>query len=241
MPVGAETFPEGLRWGAEIYHVAEERAARRGPQHHRRRRRRLCAHRSRATKKRSKSSCEAIEARRLQARRQMSASRSTPPCTELYENGKYNFAKRRPQAVQRRDGRLLGRVDRQVPDHLHRRRHGRRRLGRLEAAHRRASARKCSSSATTCSSPTPSVSKKASSKGVQLHPHQGQPDRHPHRNDRGHRDGPASRLDRRHLPPLRRNRRHHHRRPRRRPKCGQIKTGAPARATASPSTIVYYR
>ena len=49
----------------------------------------------------------------------------------------------------------------------------------------------------------------------QLDPDQGQPDRHPDRDARRHRDGPARRLHRRHLAPLGRDRGHHHRRPRR--------------------------
>ena len=44
---------------------------------------------------------------------------------------------------------------RPLPDHHHRGRHGRGRLGRLGAAHHARSARRSSSSATTCSSPTP--------------------------------------------------------------------------------------
>ncbi len=49
-----------------------------------------------------------------------------------------------------------------LSDRLHRRRHGRRRLGRLEAAHRRRSATSASSSATICSSPTSSGLRTAS-------------------------------------------------------------------------------
>jgi hypothetical protein len=46
----------------------------------------------------------------------------------------------------------------------------------------------------------------------QLHPHQDQPDRHADRDLRRHRDGQARRLDGRHQPPQRRDRRQHHRR-----------------------------
>ena len=41
MPIGAPTFREALRMGAEVFHHPEERAARPAPEHHRRRRRRL--------------------------------------------------------------------------------------------------------------------------------------------------------------------------------------------------------
>ena len=43
MPVGAETFSEGLRMGVEVFQTLEEGAARQGPQHQRRRRGRLRA------------------------------------------------------------------------------------------------------------------------------------------------------------------------------------------------------
>ena len=51
--------------------------------------------------------------------------------------------------------------------------------------------------------------------GGQLGPHQAQPDRHAHRDDRRDRDGPAGRLDRDGQPPLRRDRGHDDRRLRR--------------------------
>ncbi len=52
--------------------------------------------------------------------------------------------------------------------------------------------------------------------GRELRPHQAQPDRHAHRDDRRDRDGAARRLDRDDQPPLRRDRGHHDRRLRRR-------------------------
>ena len=48
----------------------------------------------------------------------------------------------------------------------------------------------------------------------QQRPHQGEPDRHAHRDARGDRDGPPGRLDDDHLAPLGRDRGHLHRRPR---------------------------
>ena len=50
-------------------------------------------------------------------------------------------------------------------------------------------------------------------RGGQQHPHQAQPDRHPHRDPRRHRDGPPRRLHGRGQPPLGRDRGQHHRRP----------------------------
>jgi enolase len=54
-----------------------------------------------------------------------------PASTELYENGKYKPGQREPQPDQRRDGRAMGRLVREIPHRQHRRRPGGRRLGRL--------------------------------------------------------------------------------------------------------------
>ena len=59
---------------------------------------------------------------------------------------------------------LLAELGREVSDLLDRRRLQRRRLGRLEDAHRAARRHACSSSATTCSSPTPSGCSAASTR-----------------------------------------------------------------------------
>ena len=64
----------------------------------------------------------------------------------------------------RRDGEVLGRLGATVSDHFARRRHGRRRLGRLAHADRKRWDRRSNSSATTFSSPTPSCSPRASKK-----------------------------------------------------------------------------
>ena len=65
-------------------------------------------------------------------------------------------------AVLRRQRQVPRRARRQVPDHHHRRRHGRGRLGGLEGADRDARRARSSSSATICSSPTPSACARAS-------------------------------------------------------------------------------
>ena len=62
--------------------------------------------------------------------------------------------RRGPHAVVGRDGRLLRRPGRPVPDRLDRGRDGRGRLGRVGRAHGRAGIARSSWSATTCSSPT---------------------------------------------------------------------------------------
>jgi enolase len=113
-------------------------------------------------------------------------------------------------------------LGRQVPDHLDRGRLRRERLGRLEEADRRAGQARCSWSATTSSSPTPSSSRRASTRASPTRSCQGQPDRHADRDLDAiemakragytaviisHRSGETGRLhDRRH-------RRRHQRRP----------------------------
>ena len=85
-----------------------------------------------------------------------------PATTEFFEDGAYVLAGEGRTLTSGRDGRLLGRPVRPLPDRVDRGRHGRGGLGRLGRPHRRASATACSWWATTCSSPTPSASPGAS-------------------------------------------------------------------------------
>ena len=157
-PVGAGTFAEALRWGAEVYQalkkVLKSRGLRTGigdeggfapelPANRealdlilvRGRAGRLHAgHRHRA---------------RARRRRQRVLRRRRLPL-------------RGPAARQQGDDRLLRRPRRQLPDRLHRGPARRGGLGRLEHDHLRARAARSSSSATTCSSPTRSGSPAAS-------------------------------------------------------------------------------
>ena len=81
----------------------------------------------------------------------------------------------------------------------------------------RGSATACSSSATTCSSPTRSAWPTASRKRLRQRPAgEGQPDRHADRDPRRRRPGAPQRLPLHDEPPLRRDRGHDDRRPRRR-------------------------
>ena len=77
-----------------------------------------------------------------------------PATSEIFDDGALRARARGPHAVPRRDGGLLGRPLRPLPDPLDRGRHGRGGLGRLEGPHRSASATASSSSATTSSSRT---------------------------------------------------------------------------------------
>ena len=61
MPVGAPTFAEGLRMGAEIFHTLKKALHDAGPQHRRRRRGRLCAEPASPPRRRSSFVMKAIE------------------------------------------------------------------------------------------------------------------------------------------------------------------------------------
>ena len=136
--------------------------------------------------------------------------------TEFFKDGAYHLDGEGKTLSSTQMVELLGGVVRQVPDRVDRRRHGRRRLGRLEGADAGARRRGCSSSATTCSSPTPSASARGITTGVansilvkvnQI----GTLTETLEAVDMAHR----SRLHRGHVAPLGRERGHDHRRSRR--------------------------
>ena len=82
--------------------------------------------------------------------------------TEYFKGGKYEMEGEGKSLTSAENVQVPRRARRQVPDHHHRRRHGRGRLGRLEGADRDAGQARSSSSATICSSPTPSGCARAS-------------------------------------------------------------------------------
>ena len=163
MPVGAASFSEALRWGAETYHALRTVLAERG-----------CRPRS-ATRAASPPTCRPTRTRcRVLWRRsrppagrpaRRSPSRSTRRPASCGEDGVYVLAGEGRTLSLGRAGRLLGRPGRPLPDRLHRGRHGRGGLGRLGGADRGAWATGCSWSATTSSSPTSSCSSGGSSPG----------------------------------------------------------------------------
>ena len=105
------------------------------PEHGGRRRGRLRAGPALATRKRWKPSWKR-SARPATRPAKTCCSAWTSPSSEFFENGKYNLTgegKRLTVGAVRRLPRRLGRA---VPDHHDRGRHGRGRLGRLEAADR---------------------------------------------------------------------------------------------------------
>ena len=149
-PVGAPTFSEALRWGAEVFHKLKK----------------LLADKGYATAVGDEGGF-APEPRRATARRSSSCSRrSRPPAigpasdiaialdpaaSEFYKDGQVRARGRGRHPQRRGHDRVLGGVGVALPDRVDRGRARRVGLERLEGAHRRSSARARSSSATICS------------------------------------------------------------------------------------------
>ena len=218
MPVGAETFSDALRWGTEVFHTLKGVLKKKGYN--------TAVGDEGGFAPILKSNAEAIdlilEAIELAGYTpgEDIAIALDPAASEFYdkETGKYVFKKSDKSAkLLRRDGRLLGDWVNKYPIVSHRRRPGRRRLGRLEACSPTSSATRSSSSATTSSSPTPSASSRASKQKVAnsilIKVNQiGTVSETLEAIELGRRFGYTSIISHR----SRRNRRHLHRRPRRR-------------------------
>ena len=152
MPVGAPSFAEALRAGAEIFHALRGILKARGQS--------TGVGDEGGFAPNLKSNREAVEVvleaigkAGLQGRRRTSSSRSTSRrASSGPAAARYMFKKSgEPDRTSERDGRALRGLAAAVSDHLDRRRPRRRRLGRLEAADRARSATASSSSATMCS------------------------------------------------------------------------------------------
>ena len=211
-PVGAASFREALRMGAETYHALKKLLHDRGlstalgdeggfapdlP----------------SNEEAVKLLLAAIEAAGYTPGDDIAIALD-PASTEFFDDGTLRPRRRGPEVHAAPSSPTTSPTVRPVPDRLDRGRHGRGRLGRLGRAHRRPSATACSSSATTCSSPIRAAPAGDRPRGRQLDPDQGQPDRHAHRDAR--HDG-ARRPPRLHgddVAPQRRDRGRHDRRPR---------------------------
>ena len=183
VPHGAPSFPEAIRQGVEVYHALRE---------HPRRKRKLTtavgdeggfAPGARARTRR-RSTCSWRRSRRRGSR----PGRDVSLALDVRgERARRRRRLRLPQGRRRaphgrRADRALRGVVRGVSDRVDRGRPRRERLGRLEEPDGGARRAACSSSATTCSSPT----RRSSPRGIaerrrQRDPHQGEPDRHAHR------------------------------------------------------------
>ena len=163
MPLGFEQVQRRAALRLRNLPPPQEGAQRQEAQHGRRRRRRLRARSAEQRRRRSISfSKRPTRPATSPASRCGSPWTSPPPSSTTPRPSKYTIDGKRARLG--RHGRPARRLGREVSDLLDRRRLQRRRLGRLEAAHRAARQRRCSSWATTCSSPTPSGCSAASTK-----------------------------------------------------------------------------
>ena len=162
MPVGAPTFAEALRCGAEIFHTLKTGPARRRPRHRGRRRRRLRAQ-PRLGPRRARFHHALDREGRLQARRRRRA-RARLRGDRILQRRRLSDGRGGADPLAGRNGRLSRRALRRLSDRLDRGRHGRGRSARLEGADRPARRHASSWSATTSSSPIRSGSPWASSR-----------------------------------------------------------------------------
>ncbi len=152
MPVGAASFAEALRWGVETYHalsgVLHERGLSTGVGDEG-----GFAPDLDSNEEAVRILVEAIEAAGRVPGEEIAIAMD-PAASELYRDGSLPAGRRGAEPLLGRDGRILGRPGRPLPDRLARGRDGRGRLGRLGRAHRRARDPGSSWSGTTSSSPT---------------------------------------------------------------------------------------
>ncbi len=210
IPVGAPSFREAVRYGAEVFHALKKIINDKGmstavgdeggfaPS--------VASHEAAI-----QMILEAIDFGRLHRGR---ADRHRPGLRRqrVLQGRQVRARRRRPDAERRRVDRHARHLGRQVPDHQHRRRHGRKRLGRLEAPGRSAGQEGAAGRRRPVRHQHQDPEGRHRQGRGQLDPHQDQPDRHVDRDLRRHRDGQARRLDQCHQPPLGRDRGLHHRR-----------------------------
>ena len=189
MPIGAPTFREALRYGAEIFHTLKKMIDGRGMAHDGRRRGRL---RAEPAEQRSRAAAPGRGDRegglhaghRRRARLRLRGER-------VLQGRQVPLEAEKRALTSEQFADMLADVVRQVPDHLHRGRHGRGRLGRLgvpdraprqeRAARRRRRVRH--------QHEDPEAGHRQGRR--QLDPDQDQPDRHADRDLRRDRDGQA--------------------------------------------------
>jgi enolase len=164
IPVGAPTFREAVRYGAEVFHALKKIIDDQGHEHRGRRRRRLRAQRGQP---RGGDPADPGSHRqgRLHRRR---ADRARPGLRGQRVLQGRQVPPRRAKACSCRRAEwtdMLATWVRQVPDHQHRRRHGRNDWDGWKHLTDRW-ARRCSWWATTCSSPTRKILKEGIEKGI---------------------------------------------------------------------------
>ncbi|KAF1858357.1 hypothetical protein Lal_00014863 [Lupinus albus] len=210
IPVGAPSFKEAIRYGAEVFHTLKKILHSKGlntavgdeggfaPS---------VANHEEAIKL----IMQAIDQAGYVAGQDIAIGLDCA-ASEFYKDGK----RRRPAAVGPGLHEHAGHVVRQVPDRLDRGRDGRRRLGRLGNADRGAGQESPAGGRRSVRHQHQDPEGRHPEGHRQLDPHQDQPDRHADGNVRRHRDGQARRLHGRDLAPFGRDRGLDHRGHRRR-------------------------
>ena len=198
MPVGAPTFREGLRMGAEVFHSLKKVLHDKGLN--------TAVGDEGGFAPNIASADDALATiatadreGRLQARRAGRASRSTRPAPNstrkpnTAQERRLLLLQERPEEghLLRRDDRPLGETLRQVPDPLHRGRPRGRRLGRLEEAHREARRQGATRRRRPVRHQHRTAQARHRGRVWQQHPGEGEPDRHADRNARRRRDWPS--------------------------------------------------
>ena len=129
VPVGAASFSEGLRWGSETYQALKRSAEGAGAGHRAGRRGRLRPQPGVQRGGPGQLLVEAIGQAGYTPGEEIALALDVAS-TEFYADGVYNLAGEGKTYSVGGVRRLPGRAVRPLPDRLHRRRHGRRRLGR---------------------------------------------------------------------------------------------------------------
>ena len=141
MPVGAPSLAEAVRMGAEVFHTLKKALKRGRPQHQRRRRGRLRAEPA-LGRGGARFHHEGDRGGRLQARRGHRCWRSIAPRPSSSRTAAYHYEGEGKLATVEKQVEYLAKLVPRLSDRLHRGRHGRGRLGRLEGSHR-ADRRRC--------------------------------------------------------------------------------------------------
>ena len=182
MPVGAASFSEALRWGVETYHALAGVLKVRG----------LSttvgdeggfAPNLASNEEAVQILVEAIEAAGRVPGDEIAIAMD-PASSELYKDGQLRAGRRGADPVLGRDGRVLGRPGRPLPDRLHRGRDGRGRLGRLGGADRGAGRSGPAGGRRPLRHQRGAAAPGHRRRHGQRHPDQGQPDRHADRDAR---------------------------------------------------------
>ncbi len=206
MPVGAERFSDALRWAAETFHTLKGVLKKKGYNTA------VGDEGGFAPSLKSNDEAielilEAIEAAGYKPGEQIAIALD-PASSEFYDKEKNKYVFKKSDKRELSSEEMVHFYDNwspPVPHRLARRRPGRGRLGGLEAAHRQAGQPDPAGRRRHLRHQREAPAARHRRGRGQLDPHQGQPDRHRHRDAGSHRPGPPLRLHLGDVAPLRRD------------------------------------